>query len=409
MLPAGSTPAAPSLVGEAAHGGITDVERGLETAERTVSHGRATVSAVGDASRAAKTVGGARSVARASLAIGTKVWRVSRTIGKVLIHILLPVTPLDLVLNLAFVLWDLWNLKSDIDAQLKKNAFETVMKQKKAEIESEIRYKLLDNPNPQQRCMRQWDENPNFSGFLYARVAADLISDHGAPAFVQKVTVSDTSSKHETELTHTDYPEVKTVTSVLGYTIYPPVMTPFDIVLTKVTNLFVDTLYFIGTFSNAAPSYMQTFADGDGIHYKETYDKQYGEVEAFQFPSPLVAARCRDCLRYLHWAAARLAKHVLVAQDVEGNPENPEKGVRRRHRILVALLEGEGSGRYNFSQFAEKLNRLVEDGSATPEMNAAMIELYLGARDIWRDLLRIEKSLSKPEYLYYGPTFDPGR
>jgi hypothetical protein len=258
--------------------------------------------------------------------------------------------------------------------------------------------------------MRRWDEDPSFSGFLYARVMADMISDSRQRNFVQKVTVSDTYFEHATELTHNNYPQVRSVTSVLRYTMYPPYLTPFDIVLTKVTNLFIDTLYFAGTFNNDGEGFVQKFSDLGGIRHNETYEQQYEGV--FEFTGPLVAARCEYCLKYLHWAAGRLSQHAVTVEDLEGNLENPEKGLRRRIRILVKLLEGKGSGQGysgNFARFAEYLNRLVKDGSETPETRNAMAELYLGARAIWVDLLRIERNMRKPEYFYYGPNFKPGK
>jgi hypothetical protein len=319
-----------------------------------------------------------------------------------------PLTPLDFIIEIGLLLWDLWNLRDDIDAQLKKEAFEKVVKQKKAEIESEIKYKILDNPSTQARYMRQWEEDRSFSGFLYARVSAEMISDDGGPAFVQKVTVSDTSTRHGTTLTSKQYPQVKMVTSILQWTMYPPFMTPFDIVLIKVTNLFVDTLYFVGFFNDASEWYMQLFNQMGGIHYTETYEDQFGD--AIEFRSPLVALRCRYCLKYLHWAAGRLSHHPLVEEDLEGNLENPMKGWRRRHGILVKLLEGQGSGRNyrnNFAWFADTFKGLVAEASQTPETRDAIMALYLGARSIWDDLQRIERNLWKPEYFYYGPNFEP--
>jgi hypothetical protein len=375
-----------------------------------MAHAPSAASAIRNVSQAAKRAGQVRSAARVALAIGTKAWRATRTIGKVVIHLLVPLTPLDLAIEFALLAWDLWNLVDDVNESLKKEAFEAVAKQRKADIESELEYKILDNQNTLQRYMRRWDEDPSFSGFLYARVVADMISDDRQRNFVQKVTVSDTNVEHATQFTHGNQRELGIDTSVLKYTMYPPYLTPFDIVLSKVMNLFVDTLYFAGSFNNDAAGFVQRFSELGGIRHDETYDQQY--EGAFEFSSPLVAARCEYCLKYLHWAAGRLSQHALAAEDLEGNLENPKKGLLRRHRILVKLLEGKGSGQGyggNFARFAEYLTRLVKDGSETPETRDAMTELYLGAQAIWADLLRIERNLPKPEYFYYGPNFKPGR
>ena len=186
----------------------------------------------------------------------------------------------------------------------------------------------------------------------------------------------------------------------LKYTIYPPLITPFDILVTRINNYFLDLVYFIGTFNNMAEGLMEHF---EGFDYRYDYQAQFSlQIE---YPPPLNPAVCEYCLAYLHWVVKLLSEHPLNEVDIQGTLEDPTKGWQRRLGIILSLYEGRNT-KYgkNFSVMAEKVKSLVK-GPQSEEVSAAITELYVGAREIWVDINRIESNIGKPEYFYYGPKF----
>jgi hypothetical protein len=189
----------------------------------------------------------------------------------------------------------------------------------------------------------------------------------------------------------------------LKYTIVPPLLTPFDIVISKMNNLFVDIVQFTAHFTNAGH---EIFTKPFQFDYRYSWETQFDARP--DFGPPLNASVCEYCLAYLFWAAKQLSRHPLEQQDLAGNLEDPSKGWNRRMWLLMSLLEGANTshGR-NYLYFVDQITRLVRPGDKSADVAAALNELFAGARLIWEDLRRIEKSMHKPEYYYFGPQYAP--
>jgi hypothetical protein len=182
----------------------------------------------------------------------------------------------------------------------------------------------------------------------------------------------------------------------------PPLLTPYDIVVVKINNLFLDIACFCAQFSGMD----ETFVDNFEFNYTYRWDEQF--LVTLEFPQPLNPPVCEYCLAYLHYAAKQLSGHPLQQQDLEGNLEDPRKGWLRRFWLLNSLVEADRT-RYgrNFSYFAAQIKSLVKRERQDTDVAAAIDMLYTGARAILYDLERIERDLKKPEYFYLGPQYKP--
>ena len=365
-----------------------------------------------------------------ALAIGVRAWRVTRTLGKVVVLCFVPLKALDVALDVALELWDRDREKEEKKRRQKQRALEEVFKQDDR-IQSLIRSKILDNTARQETFIEDWNRHKKFPGFMYARLRATLEletfrdyqlneSETLTTYSVASLDVFPTTWNFEFELTDLSgekelvktesdikrllaqdimYPSaIKKIVrkQVLAYTIVPPLITPFDIVTTKINNLFLDIASFVADFSQSRQQILDGFR---GFKYEDNYSKQF--AFALEFPHPLDSSKCQYCLAYLHWAAKKLSEHPLTQQDLHGNLEDPKKGWKRRVHILMALLDGEGTTyKKNFSYLSLLVKDLVKRGEKTEEAVDALQELYIGTRAIWHDLERIEANYNKPEYLY---------
>jgi len=423
----------------------TNVERGIEAVERAVPAAEphfvprprvATAEHLG-----VRALEATRHGFRArTLAIGIKSWRVARSVGKILVACFVPLTVFDVVLEVALAFWDRQREKEARKRREKQQALEAVFREDKKSgvIQRGIQRNIVGNADVQARLLASWDENKNYNGFQYARLNAVVRVDtyrdiRGEDSeslttySLEALDVHATSAMHDFELTAIGedqeidksdadvaalfekgimYPQVlrKIVKRKrLKYTIVPPLITPYDIAVTKINNLFLDLIYFVCQFSNVGDSILASFR---GFDYAHRWDEQF--TVAIELPPPLNRSVCEYCLSYLHWAAKQLSQHPLAQQDLEGNLEDPTKGWRRRLWLLLSLLDGTDTRyRKNFSYFASQLKRMVENSERTGEVAAAIEQLYTGARSILYDLERIEANLHRPEYYYLGPQYRP--
>ncbi|HKO96747.1 MAG TPA: hypothetical protein VJU86_07140 [Pyrinomonadaceae bacterium] len=429
---------------------LTNVERGLEAPHKPTAAVHHSVpdskphlpskklANAGNLGEGAITMAGRGFKAR-SLTIGVKTWRAARTVGKVLVLCFVPLSALDVVLEVAFALWDRHAAKKEKERQAKQLALEAVFKADKETnvLQDAIRKNIVNNQRVQADFFRTWELNKNYPGFQYARLKAILEvesyrgvmgQESDAPSKYRLASLSVIPTDWAHDLTLETIGEEKAAAQTdkekaelfrkeglagslkvvkrqkLSYTIVPPLLTPFDIVVTKINNLFLDIAFFVAQFSDSGESMMESF---NGFNYRYSWSDQFGLQ--LQFPSPLKASVCEYCLAYLHYSAKQLSRHALEEQDLEGNLEDPVRGRQRRFWLLQSLLEGSGT-RYgkNFADFTKQLKSLVKAGEKDPEVVAALEELYAGARSIWQDLGRIESNMKKPEYYYFGPRYVPG-
>ena len=421
-------------------GTTADVERAVKAAERVadepVAHRGARVMSHPAATKQA--MGGVQHGLRIkSLTIGVKAWKAVRTVGKIVALCFVPLTALDVVLEVAFELWDREREKEERKRREKQKALEAVFKQGER-VQSLIQSKILNNTPLFEEFVRNWDINKKYQGFLYARLSAELhietfrdlgnmgkVSEALTTYTVVALDVLPTNWAHNFEFTEIGGEKVLDITEAdskrllgqgimhpyalrkvlqkkrLKYTIVPPLFTPFDIVTMKINNLFLDIASLVYEFNRAGTPEMNGFTQ---FNYNVRYDEQF--TTALEFPQPLNQSVCRYCLSYLHWAAGQLSQHPLTQQDLEGNLEDPTKGRERRFWLLMALLEGRDT-RYkkNFSFLSGQVKELVKAGGKSEEVTSALEELYTGARFIWYDLERIQANIGKPEYYYFGPNY----
>jgi hypothetical protein len=442
-------------VASLARTGETDISRGLAKADHALvphvdphlPHPR-----LSTAARAAETAAtfAERGFKARTLVIGVKAWRAARTIGKVLVICFVPLTALDVVIEVAMRLWDAHREKEERKRRDKQKAIEAVLKEGVNWIDEAMGKKpppslsqlierdISNNVKVQEQFLRDWEANPGFNGFQYARVVAvlrietyrdirgedneELTTYRVESREVHAVTVGwqfeleDLGQAQEVEKTDADNEAlIKTIGPVgiamrkmilrktLKHTIVPPLLTPFDLVVTKMNNLFVDIVQFTAAFTGAGGEvFTRPFAFS--YRYPE-WQTQFDALPDFATP-PLNREACEYCLGYLYYAAKRLSRHPLEQQDLEGNLEDPRRGWRRRLELLTPLLERRDPVHdRNFSDFAAQVKRLVTRRQQSEDINAALDELYAGARSIWYDLQRIEKNLYKPEYYYFGPDY----
>jgi hypothetical protein len=424
--------------------GESNVARALETAERAGVEvkpsklPRARVLSGGEhvGSTLVKVQGAG--VKFRTLVIGVKAWRVARTVGGVLVKCFIPLTVLDVLLEVSLALWDREREKDAKKRRDKQRALEAVFKEdsKNQAVQKLIQRNIVYNDDVQEKIVKDWDSNKNSQGFVYARLSAIVkveiyrdirgIENQSVTTYsVADLDVRPTTWSHEfameqigseDEVDKTDaeimdlikkgfvYPEMlrKFVQRKrIKYTMVPPLVAPYDIVVTKINNLFLDIAFFVAQFSNSGEAMLANFR---GFNYRYRWDELF--TLTLEFPHPLNASVCEYCLSYLHWAAKLLSQHPLAQEDLEGNLEDPRKGWKRRLWILTSLLEGRGTtyGR-NFSFLSGRVKELVKRGEKSDDVFSALEELDRGARSIWYDLERIEANLYKPQYYYLGPGY----
>jgi hypothetical protein len=411
----------------------TDVERGLKQA----AHPRGEV----HLPKARLVRGAERDVERLAehglkfkaLVMGAKAWRATRRIGAVALLMFIPMTPLDFAFEIAMALWDLHREKEEREQRRKERALAAVLNDPKFDVAGLIAARVTASAG-YDALLTLWDTNPGQSGFVYARINAVLevelfrdtrneevedatrytpVAVEVSPLYVDyPFELAEIGDEEDVDLTDADRARMLTTTGLLvrkrkqrlrlKYTVLPPAITPFDVVLTKVNNLFLDLLYFVAQFENLGEPILAGITRFD-------YSGSYQDMIGFelQYPAPLRRATCEYCLDYLHWAGKMLSSHPLAEVDLEGTFENPMRGWRRRHAILVSLLEGRDTRyRKNFAYFAAQMTELV-GSSPDPEVNAAVTELYTGAGVVLSDLRRLYRNEKSPEYFYYGPDYEP--
>lgn len=421
----------------------TQVERGLEAAEKTVAHVEPHLPAP-RLSTAEHLGEGALKVAEhgfkaRSLVIGVKAWRAARTIGKVLIVCFVPLTVFDVVIEVAMAMWDREREKEERQRRDKQHALETVFKadRKTGILQQGIVRNIVSNAAVQAAFLSAWDTNKAYPGFQYARLHATLSvesyrdtmgrdSESLTKYNLLALSVLATDWSHDFELEDIGEERIEDKTDddkldlikkdglsslnlmkvvkrqKLSYTIVPPLLTPYDIVVMKINNLFLDIACFCAQFSGLDEMIVENFE----FNYTYRWDEQF--VVALEFPQPLDPAVCEYCLAYLHYAAKQLSGHPLQQQDLEGNLEDPHRGWQRRFWLLNSIVEGERTRHgKNFSYFAAQVKSLVRSGRKDAEISAGIDQLFTGARAIWYDLERIERNLKESEYFYLGPGYKP--
>jgi len=443
----------------------SNVDRGLEAAERVVvPHAEPHLSKPRLSTAEHLGEGAVKVAARGfkarSLVIGVKAWRAARTLGNFAFHCFIPMTPLDILIEVTLWLgqlidsgqWPWEREKEEKKRREKQRALEAVFKEGGNWIDKAFGKKpppslsqlidrnILKNAKVQDQFMKDWDGSKGFNGFQYARVTAIMrienyrdmrgeddesrrsysveSRDVYAVNVGREFELEDIGEEQEVEKTEA---EIKTLLNEKGayassirkmvmrkrlrYTIVPPLLTPYDIVIAKMNNLFVDIVQFTAAFTGAGGEILTKDFSFD-YRYPE-WQTQFEVMPDFAAP-PLNRSVCEYCLGYLYYSAKLLSRHPLEQQDLEGNFEAPRKGWKRRLGLLTKLLEGSNSSYSdNFSRFAQQVKRLVRRGEKDEEIVAALDELYGGARAIWYDLERIEKNLHQPEYYYFGPQYVP--
>jgi hypothetical protein len=436
-LPTRPVVSAPAIPGSS--GVPSQVERGLEIAQRqpVLPHGTSAPRA-STAMRAAEAgVDVARATTRSRvLAVGLKTWRAVRRIGSVAIVCFVPLTVLDVLFEIAMRLWDREREKEEKRRLEKQRTLQEVLRQKHEEIERATRAIAADTAHVQ-AIMDAWQSARVYNPFVYARITATVVVETFESLYtgeaidslskyrVETVAVRATNWSHEFELSNPEaqavpkteddskalmakgiYADAATRKLVrrktLRYTIVPPVITPFDVVISQINNLYLDIARFVGWFSNSEDSIL----DGvEGFNFTNAWDEQL--ALALQYPAPLRAETCKYCLAYLFNAARFLSRHPLQQEDIHGNGEDPRKGWKRRFRLLQGILHGIDSKHgKTFDYFTWRVKELARPGS-DPEIAKAMQSLFEGARAILYSLERIEREYRKPEYYYFGPSFRP--
>lgn len=368
--------------------------------------------------------------------VGLKAWRAVRKVGSVLVVCFVPLTVLDVLLEVALRLWDRQREKEEKRRQEKRKLLQEVFRQKRDEIERGVRA-VASDPVQLQNIIDAWHSARATNAFVYARIHATIVVDSFESAMtgepidsmtkyrVESVQVRATTWSHEFEVTESKPQEVARsdeernallskgafadaatrkiqVRKSLRYTIVPPVITPFDVVISQLNNLYIDIARFVGWFSNSEDSIL----DGvEGFNFSHAWDEQLALV--LQYPTPLRAETCKYCLAYLFNAANVLSRHPLRQEDIQGNLEDPAKGWKRRFWVLQAILYGAGSKHgKSFEFFTWRVKELVKR-TQDPEVAAAVQSLFEAARSILYNLERIERDFRKPEYFYYGPSYRP--
>ena len=424
----------------------TNVERGLETVEKSRPHAEPHLPKLGASTAAHVAESSVNAAERSSrlrsLKIGLKAWRAARVVGKVLITCFVPLKALDIVLEIAMAIWDHERAKAEQKEQEKQRTLEAVFKQGAPTIEKGIQA-IVSSGATVQGFMDAWERSTRHTGFHYARLRAvvEVQSFRGlASGRIETIdsmttyrlvslNVKATSAFHdfeieehgeEKEVEKTDKEKValylkghsssdlfrKTLRNrSLGYTIVPPLHTPFDVVVTKINNLFVDVTTVITGITGSADAWLDGF---QSFNFARGWKEQF-DLEP-QFTAPLNPPVCEFCLSYLFASAKVLSRHPLEPQDVEGNLEDPRKGYGRRFDLLATRVDHDRAPyNKNFSDFVGQIGKLVKSGRADADMAAAVEKLQVGARSIWNDLRRIEDNIKNPEYYYLGPNYKPAR
>jgi hypothetical protein len=361
-------------------------------------------------------------------------------VGKVFVVCFVPLKALDILLEVAMAIWDRDRERKEREEQEKQRTIDAVFKQGAATIEKGMQA-IVSSAATVQGFMDTWERNRRNPGFHYARVRAVLevqsyvgiVSARAekidsmttyrvvslnvkAVSGFRDLELEELGEEKEVEKSEKDKmaliqkghwnPDLfrKTVRNrSLAYTIVPPLHTPFDVVVTKIGNLFVDVTNMITEVGGTGSLWLKDFP---GFDFKRDWKEQF-DLEP-QFNAPLDPAVCEFCLRYLFASAKVLSRHPLEQQDLEGNLEDPRKGYKRRFHLLATRVDHDlAPYNKNFSDFVRQVGRLVKSGRADADVAAAVEELQLGARSIWNDLRRIEDNIKNPEYYYLGPSYKP--
>ena len=431
----------------------TNVERGLEGAEHSTNVGRGLEGAERSTGKVhlpkARLVREAgRDVGRLAelgvkfkaLRIGANAWRATRWISGVALMMFIPMTPLDFAFEIAMAISDAYHEKEEREQRRKDLALAAVLNDPKLDLAGLIATRVTSSAG-YDTLLTLWDTHPDQTGFVYARISAVLevqslrtygieqerVTKYTAVAIkvypsysyypfelTQLGAEEDISDAEKERLLKMYAPDEElAIRSLvprgrrqrlqLKYTIVPPAITPFDVVLTKVNNLFLDLLYFVAQFENLGERLRVGITRFD---YSGSYEDMIGWE--LQYPAPLRRATCEYCLGYLHWTGKMLSSHPLNEVDLYGTLENPIRGWRRRHAILLSLLEGQDTqyGK-NFAYFAEQMKDLVGSRGKDPEISAAVTELYIGAAVVLADLRRLYRNEKSPEFFYYGSEYKP--
>lgn len=367
--------------------------------------------------------------------IGTKFWRATRWIGNLMLSLIIPMTPLDFAFEIAMALLTGQSEREEREQRRKQRALAAVLNDPKSNVAALIAARVTSAAG-YEALLTQWDTNRRLTGFVYARIYAVLevelfrgvleteiedltrytpVTVEVSPLHVDYPSeLTEIGGEEDLALTDADRARMLAATGMSGskkkqrlrlkYTVLPLAITPFDIVLTKVNNLFLDLLYFVAQFENLGEPIL---ADITQFDYSGSYQDMIGGFE-LQYPAPLRRATCEYCLSYLHWAGKKLSSHPLTEVDLEGTLENPVRGRQRRHAILVSLLEGRNTAHgKTFEYLAEQLKELVRSPRKDPDVNAAVTELYKGAWVVLADLNRLYRNVGSPEYFYYGHDYKP--
>lgn len=398
---------------------------------------RGGASAASEAGEAAS--GGLRGLARKlnPKLIGVGAWRAVRAVTKFAVLSFLQMGRFDFFFAVA-VAWleqiFTWKARAEKPERDKQRAIEAALKQSPT-IEKLLSANILSNAQVLDALVAEWDAG-NGTGFLYARLEAEVevemffnIRDEEVEPIsiyrpVTKIQITPTSTEFGTELTEISrtYVNVTSEDTVrnfeagagvgyfrkavvkkrLRYTFIPPVVTPFDIVVSKLNNLFLDAIYFIGSFTGSG-----VFDSFTGFDYRYSYKEQF-TVWFDGFPAALKPGACENLLAYLHWAAKILSKHPLEQVDMYGRFQDPMRGLQKRLVLLQSVHDGQPPDNRNFSA-VKRYIRDMDPTDKSAEVVAAQEALREGADHILFNLGRLERAIraQKVEYFYMGPNWSP--
>jgi hypothetical protein len=390
-------------------------------------------SEAGDAAR-----GGLRSLARKlnPKLIGLGAWKAVRAGAKFAVMSFLQMGKTDFVLAVAFAWIEqilTWKARAEKPDRDKQRALEAALKQGPA-IEKLISAKILNDAQALDGIVAAWDTNKG-TGFLYARLEAEvevemffnIRNEEVEPVSVYrpvtKLDVRPTSTEFDHELTVISSTDVDVtsedvvrnfeagagvgyirkvlVKKRLKYTFVPPIVTPFDILVSKINNLFLDSIYFIGSFTTSG-----VFDSFTGFDYRYPYKDQF--TVWGDFPSALKPGACHNLLGYLHWAAKILSKHPLEQVDIYGQLQDPRRGLVKRLGLLQSVTDGQPPDYRTF----KAVKRYIKDMDPSDKSNdvlAAQEALQEGADHILFCLGRVARAIrdQHAEYYYMGPKYKP--
>jgi hypothetical protein len=380
-----------------------------------------------------------------TLAIGRGALRATRLLlgAGVMMYLVPPLKMWEWAVEIGFRLFEVFQARQheeERESRRKQQALRCAIVDNAGVVEQLMTAKVVSDAQ-YQALVTAWDRNRKIAGFVYARLNVlieqevfrgpmykeieDLTRyravtvDLGATSAYHDFELTGIGDEHQVELTASDRSYLDGAIRKgfyyvgkqkwiqryrLKYTIQTPAITPFDIALMKVNNLFMDLLTFAIEFQTAKPVLEHlTQMDYSAAGYEEMIG---GPLE---FPKPLNRSVCHYCLSYLHWVGSELSTHHLRQADLEGNLEAPRRGWERRRDVLWRLLVGRGSTKHglNFAYFAEQMGKIVSEPLDDPELQSSATELYSTAYVVLSDLRRIDNLQTNPEYYYFGPSYRP--